>query len=106
MTKWPSIDPGDMRQRVSLQRQPDEVDGIGQVVLVWPSYLQNVPASIDNPKYQSRPEGRELYDQGQVTARSTHTIVIRWPGRGVQVRPGDRVFFADQTYSPPAIHYY
>lgn len=104
MSEWPSINPGELRRKVEIQRQPDAVDTIGQQKLEWPTVLRTY-AAIDDAVYEQRPAGHEAYDEGLVSSRSTHIITIRWT-RSVQITPGMRVFFADQAYSPPALHYY
>lgn len=105
MSKWPSINPGELRKLVQFERQPDQVDGIGQVVNIWDTYL-SCYAAIDDLVSSARPQGRELYDEGLVSSRATHVITIRWPGRQFQIQPGDRIYWADQMYSPPAVHTY
>lgn len=111
MAKWPSINPGELRKKVELQEQTTAQDSIGQNQQIWNSRLTNWPAAIDDAVYEQRPDGREYADQGLIYARATHIITIRWTrfdssGQPLQIVPGMRIFYADQLYSPPALHYY
>lgn len=104
MSQWPRINPGELRKRIEIQQQPNAVDGLGQPVLIWPS-VYACYAAIDDATQESPAVGREMYDEGLVSSRVTHIVTMRWTNK-VQIVPGMRVFFADQAYSPPAIHYY
>jgi head-tail adaptor len=105
VSDWPKLNPGDLRKVIQFQRQPDQTDGIGQVLNIWPTYL-TCAAAIDDLITAQRPQGREQYDEGLISSRATHVITIRWPGRNYQIQAGDRIYWADQMYSPPAIHTY
>lgn len=101
---WPSYNPGEFRHLIEVQQQANTVDGLGQPSDVWQT-VWACRAAIDNTVLEVKPSGREFYQDGLPASRVTHVITIRWP-RNIQIFPGNRVLYADQRYSPPAIHYY
>jgi head-tail adaptor len=102
---WPKYNPGELRHIVQIVRQSSSVDGLGQPKNEWP-VIWTCRAAIDDAIQEIKPTGREFYQDGLIAARITHVITIRWARTMPQIFPGNRVYYTDQRYSPPAIHTY
>lgn len=102
--KWPSINPAKLRKTVSILQLPPNVDGIGQPDQNWIT-AYTAKASIDDITQLTQSMAREFYDSGLIASRATRMVMIRWTN-SVQIKPGDRVYWVDQAYSPPVVHRY
>jgi len=88
---WQPLDPGQLRNQVTLGTLSTSQDASGQPLSTWPVYL-TCYASI------RQLSGQELYQADEFTSAKQVKIVMRWPGPGITINPGDRVFFGTHVY--------
>ena len=89
-----TIDPGELRHRVTIMQPSTMQDADGQFTSSW-STLLITWAKIDDAASNTF----KFNFQGSVlAANSTDVLTIRWPGQNYNIAPGMQVIFADMTF--------
>jgi SPP1 family predicted phage head-tail adaptor len=88
--QWIGINPGELRHRVQLQLGTSTQDAVGQKKKSWTT-VWTCWAGIRSLTQ------REIAQQHQVTAQSTHEIKMRYTNQ-VSVMAGMRFLFGSQVY--------
>jgi SPP1 family predicted phage head-tail adaptor len=89
--QYPSIEPGNLRNRIQIQKPVGTQDAYGQVSSDWTTLLETY-ASINAIT------GKQTYQDGSFTAQGTHLIRMRWKG-SVNITPSMRVLHGNFAYS-------
>lgn len=84
--RWPTIDPGEFRHRITIQQATETRASDGSDVKTWSTFEASVPAKL------ATTGGREYNAARAVTAELTHLWQIRWR-KGVT--PKMRVLYYD-----------
>lgn len=93
-TKWPSLNPSELRNLVDIQQQTTERDEFGAKQSTWAS-VGTAWASVKAIKLQ------EQISHEQVTAEVTDTIEMRYPA--FLIAPGMRAFTNGQYFRIQAL---
>jgi SPP1 family predicted phage head-tail adaptor len=95
----PTIRAGELRHVIVIQSPNTARDGAGQPISTWLPVLTTrakIESSISNAY-------KELVQDGAIAAQSTDVMTIRWPGPSLNLKPGMRVVFGDNTYMVQAV---
>ena len=96
------INPGELRHKIQIQKAPagaGDRDSAGQVVATWNVVLSTY-AAIDGTNSHTF---RDSFMNNALASQSTDAITIRWPGAAIEIRPGMRVVFGDNTFLIQAV---
>ncbi len=93
------INPGELRHKIQIQKTPAGRDTAGQPIATWDVVLTTF-ASIDGTNSRTF---RDSFSNNALASQSTDTIAIRWPGAAIEIRPGMRVVFGDNTFLIQAV---
>lgn len=95
-SRWPSLEPGQLRHQIQIQQQSSSQDSSGQLLETWTT-VRTSWASIQSITL------KEAFQSDQLTSQVTHTITLRWPS-GVSVQAGMRVVYGSHTYKIQAVN--
>lgn len=90
---------GDLRQMVTLQSPSATRDESGQPIDIWDDVL-TTRAKIEGTTSNSY---RELVKDGAIASQSSDVVTIRWPGGAINLTPGMRVQYGDNTLLVQAV---
>jgi SPP1 family predicted phage head-tail adaptor len=99
MTDVLTIQPGELRHSIKIQAATPTRDTAGQQVDNWTTVLET-RASIENTNSRTF---KMSFTNNMLASQSTDAIVIRWPGAGVDLRPGMRVLYGDNRFLVQAV---
>lgn len=81
------LDAGRLDRRITIQRQVTTKNGLGEAVVSWQTFADNIAASIEPL------QGREFWEQQQLQGEISLRVRIRyWPG----VKPSMRVLYGER----------
>ena len=100
----PSNDPlyiqaGELRHSIQIQQASATRDAVGQPVSTW-NVVLNTRAKIENTNSRTF---KESFSNNALASQSTDCITIRWPGPTIDLAPGMRVIFGDNTFLVQAV---
>jgi SPP1 family predicted phage head-tail adaptor len=90
---------GSLRHIVTVQSPSSTRDSAGQPISTWTTIL-TTRAQIESTTGSAY---KELVQDGAIAAQSTDVFTLRWPGSSVDLQPGMRVLFQDNTYIVQAV---
>jgi head-tail adaptor len=93
------LQPGELRHSVVIQAASTVGDAAGQPVSTWTAVL-TTRAKIEGTNSRTF---KESFSNNALASQSTDLITIRWPGSGIDLKPGMRVLFGDNTYLVQAV---
>ena len=93
------IDPGELRHSIQIQAASSTRDTAGQPVSTW-NLVLTTRAKIENTNSRTF---KESFAANALASQSTDVITIRWPGAAIDLLPGMRVLFGDNTYLVQAV---
>ena len=88
------IDAGSLRHLVQIQAPTATRDAVGQPMSAWATVL-TARARIENTNSRTF---KESFSGNALAAQSTDVLTIRYPGSAIDLVPGMRVIFEDNTY--------
>lgn len=91
--------PGDLRHKVTIQAPSTTRDAAGQPVSTWTDVL-TTRAKIEGTTSTTY---KELVKDGAIASQATDVFTLRWPGSSIDLKPGMRVVFGDNTYLVQAV---
>jgi head-tail adaptor len=90
---------GDLRHKVTIQQPSTTRDAAGQPVSTWITVL-TTRAKIEGTTSNTY---KELVQDGAIASQATDVFTLRWPGSSIDLKPGMRVLFGDNTLLVQAI---
>ncbi len=93
------INPGDLRHSITIEQPSATSDEFGQPISTWDVVL-TTRAKIESTTSNTY---RELVKDGAIASQSTDVVTIRWPGASVDLEPGMRVIYGDNTLLVQAV---
>lgn len=93
------IPAGSLRFQVTIQQPSTTRDDAGQPVSTWTTVLQT-RARIEST---TSPAYKELVADGAIASQATDVFTLRWPGSSIDLAPGMRIQYGDNTYLVQAV---
>src|SRR5258708_3237989 len=93
------IQPGSLRQSITIQQPSTTRDAAGQPVSTWTNVL-TTRAKIEGTTSNTY---KELVADGAIASQATDVFTLRWPGSSIDLKPGMRVQFQDNLYLVQAV---
>jgi len=90
---------GDLRHSVTIQKPSATRDDAGQPVSTWTNVLVT-RAKIEGTTSNAY---KEFVQDGAIASQATDVFTLRWPGSSIDLAPGMRIQFRDNTYLVQAV---
>jgi SPP1 family predicted phage head-tail adaptor len=94
-----AINPGELRHSITIQKQNSTVDGFGEPVSTWET-VTSLHAKIENTGSAAY---KQSFSGNALASQSTDLITTRWAGPTINIEPGMRIVFGDNTYTIQAV---
>jgi|ERR1035437_1755423 SPP1 family predicted phage head-tail adaptor len=85
------INPGELRHQITIGALSSTQDADGQPLNTWPVYFTT------RAKIQQL-SGQQVYQGAEFTSAKQARFTMHWPGAGVTINVGDRIFFKNHIY--------